>query len=185
MSHSESLVIVSLMSGNGFTGVETHFREIAAAAQRHGIHSAVVSPGFASRWQQRAWHLPTRVVGLFSKEQSYRLFRALARRRVRKKLSRQLKARRGPVTLYAQDPLSAEICLAFRDAPETRVVCVTHFNVSEAHELDTLGLLASGGRLHRELDRTEARALGAADTVIFVSSDQKRRVLERLPHLSD
>lgn len=180
MDAQEHLVIVSLMSGNGFTGVETHFREIAAAAQSRGIQSTLVSPAFDARWRQRLWHLPVRLVGLISKEEAYRLFRRMARHRVRKKLARILNATRGAVTLYAQDPLSAEICLGVRDTPGRRVVCVTHFNISEAHELETLGMLKKGGTLRRELEQTEASSLGRVDSLIFVSRDQKRRVMERL-----
>lgn len=85
------------------------------------------------------------------------------------------------VTIYAQDPLSANAALHAKADLNCRVVAVVHFNVSEAQEAVVKGETAEGGVLWRSLMKTESTVLPQLNHLIFVSEFMRRVVVDRIP----
>lgn len=180
------ILVVSLLSEQGFCGVQTHARAVSGYARKQGYEVRWVEPYQVSRW---IWAGPSRVTRLLKRldletaqlwHRTY-TFQFL-RARLRKSL-RQLNGR--PVVIYAQDPMSARAALAMRhEGFDFRLVGVLHFNISEAFEHQLNGLTREGGTLWRKLMRIEQQVLPQLDKVIFVSDYMRRIVLARNPALT-
>lgn len=179
------LVVVSQLTGHGPTGVETHFKQILALADEQGVETGLITPhgGFSVR--KKFTGAVTRMLRQTHPEYAVIWYRWAHRRRLRQRLKTMLKAYSGrPVTLYAQDPLTAQAALDVRRGRDCRVVAVVHFNVSEAGEMAERGLTTQGGSLWRELMRTEREALPRVDRIVFVSDFMRRVVNERVPEIA-
>lgn len=184
----KDLIIISLLDGKGPTGVEAHFNQLIHEARAFGIHGAFISPYPSGRIWTKAARLLARAIGLFNKEHAQILGRRIDSGVIASKLETALSARTkqdGPVTLYAQDPLSAKTALKIRKNHACRVVAVIHYNVSEASELFMRGEAKVGGPLWRFVMENESKTLPQVDQIIFVSEFMRKVVFDRLPHLSD
>lgn len=175
------LVVVSLLDGKGPTGVETHFNQVLDAARAAGIDGVLVSAYPAQRlWATLARRLLP-LVRLVSAEHAEILSLRINGAILFAKLAILLTHASGPVTLYAQDPLSACIALKLKRAHQCRVVTVVHYNLSQSDELLTQGVAARGGPLWRFIDAAEAQALARVDHIIFVSAFMQREIARRMP----
>lgn len=180
------LVVVSLLDGKGPTGVETHFNQVLDAARAAGIDGVLVSAYPAQRlWAALARRLLP-LVRLVSLERAEILSLRINSAILFAKLAVLLTHVSGPVTLYAQDPLSACIALKLKRkrARHCRVVTVVHYNLSQSEELLTQGVAARGGPLWRFIGAAEAQALARVDYIIFVSAFMQREIARRMPATS-
>ncbi|MGJ7918458.1 glycosyltransferase family 4 protein [Massilia sp. LXY-6] len=184
MNHA--LRIVSLLDGNGPTGVEKHFNEILAQARAYDIDAELVSPhprrGIWSKCANQARRLMARV----SKEHAAVFGAWIESKVIESMLMKTLpncSTRGRAITLYAQDPLSAKAALKVKARHECRVVIVIHYNVSIAEELLMKGEATINGPLWRLAVRTEQSTLPYVDQIIFVSDFMRQVALDRLPGL--
>lgn len=180
MSQRRKLIVTTLMSPQGETGVQTHFNAIIKAATRQGLDVQLVHP-YADhlRIVRKVMTIPVRLLTLFNKELSVIVNRWahywLLKFQLKRILDQDLEA-----VVYAQDPLSCRAALANK-TPRQPVVCVAHFNISEVYEVQTKGLSQEGGSLCRHLQQNESEILPKADKIIFVSACMRAEVNDRLP----
>lgn len=180
------ILVVSLLSEQGFCGVQTHARAVSGYARKQGYEVRWVEPYQVSRW---IWVGPSRVTRLLKRldlETAQLWHRTYTFQFLRAHLRKNLRELNGrPVVIYAQDPMSARAALAMRqEGFDFRLVAVLHFNISEAFEHQLNGLTREGGTLWRKLMRIEQEVLPQLDKVIFVSDYMRRIVLARNPALS-
>lgn len=176
----QRLIVISLLDGNGATGVETHFNLLLRAARERGIEAQLVSPYPCGQLWVRALRRLARIARPLHPELAELWMRRVNRALLERKL-RALLAAGAPATLYAQDPLSAQAALRARSRRWARVAAVVHYNVAEADELELQGQARRGGALWRSVAAAERAALPAVDRLIFVSDFMRATVLERLP----
>ena len=181
----KTLIIASLLPGNGVTGVETHIRSIVRAATEAGIDTRLVTPYSSSWLVQKVCNRIVNCLRLADEELAHILLRRIHRRRLRRFLRRTVvNVCEDDVTIYAQDPLSAEIAVEIGETFSCRVTAVAHFNESEAEEFVNRDVTRPGARLWRELMETENSALPRVDTLVFVSRYMRDVVQSRVPNLS-
>lgn len=180
-SSKKLLVVVSLMPGNGATGVETHFNLIIEHAAKSGMQVQLVTP-HNTNWLLRKF--PNGIGRLLKKlnvEYAMLWEKMIATQRLRSELKRLIaKHSANEIIFYAQCPTSAAAALAVKKVSPCRVVAVCHFYVSEANELVTKNLAVEGGRLWQEAVRIERETLPAVDQLIFVSKFMSDIVNKRL-----
>ena len=175
------LVVVSLLDGKGPTGVETHFNQLIAEAQAAAIDCVLVSAYPSHRlWAKLARQLLP-VIRLAGKEYAEIFSLWINSRILFAKLAALLAGESGPVTLYAQDPLSARVALKFNCLRRCRVVTVIHYNISQSDELLTKGEAQAGGPLLRFIAAAETTSLPHVDRLIFVSRFMQNEIVRRLP----
>lgn len=175
------LVVVSLLDGKGPTGVETHFNQVLDAARAAAIDGILVSAYPAQRWWATLARKLLPLVRLVNAEHAEIMSLRINSAILSAKLAALLGSTSGPVTLYAQDPLSACIALNANRAQRCRVVIVIHYNTSQSDELLIQGAAARGGPLCRFIDAAEARALARVDHIIFVSTFMQKEIARRMP----
>lgn len=178
------IVIVTLLGGDGPTGVEAHLHHIRQAALDRGATVYLVTPYTGGRWA-RAFYRPLKNARGERGRIWYRRLQAWTlRRQVRAILQRH---RHAIVTLYAQCPLSADAVLNARAAAhaEARAVATVHYNGSEADEVISRGWAQPDGPWSNHLRALERDTLPRLDGVAFVSDFMRRQVNARLPSLRD
>lgn len=183
----KDLIIISLLDGKGPTGVETHFNQLIREAQAYGINGDFISPYPSGRIWTKFARLLVRAAGQFSTETAEILGRWVDSKVIEGKLNAVLSSRphgSEPITLYAQDPLSARTALRVGKRHACRVVAVIHYNVSEADELLMKGQAKKDGPLWRFVMATERQTLPQVDQIIFVSEFMRKVVRERLPKIA-
>lgn len=176
------LIVASLLTGQGPTGVETHVNQLLAQARQRGIDARFVSAQANKDWRRKACGLVGRVLRRISPEVAVRYLRDADSNHLERQLRRLLAQLGGrKITLYAQDPLSARAVLRSRGPWSLRVVMTAHFNISEASEMAAKGLTCEGGPLWRHAMKTESEVLSRLDRLIFVSDFMRDCVLRRRP----
>jgi len=176
------IVIVTLLGGDGPTGVEAHLHHIRQAALDDGATVYLVTPYTGNRLA-RAFYRPLKNARGERGRIWYRWFQAWTlRRQVRAILERH---RHAIVTLYAQCPLAAHAVLNARADCHSgaRVVATVHYNGSEADEIVSRGWAQPDGPWSHHLRALERSTLPRLDAVAFVSDFMRRQVNERLPAL--
>lgn len=177
----QHLVVISLLDGKGPTGVEAHFNQLLDVARAAAIDGVLVS-AYPS---QRAWATLARklipAMRLFSKEYAEIFSLWINSKVIAAKLMAVLAQKHGPVTLYAQDPLSARVALQVRRRQRCRVVTVIHYNTSQSDELSAKGEAQAGGPLCRFIGAAETTSLPQVDEIIFVSRFMQEELARRLP----
>ena len=179
----QTVVIASLLSGAGSTGVETHIRSVIRAATAHGLNARLVTPYASTQLVQRLCNRLVNVWRPFAEEAAHLWLRKVHRRRLKRHLRIVVGDTEGAVTIYAQDPLSAEVALEVAPEFGCRVVAVAHFNVSEANEFVDKGITEPGAALWQELMATDATALPQVDRLIVVSRFMRESLFSRIPAL--
>ena len=178
------LVIVSLLDGQGPTGIETHFNQLIHEAKSQDIDGLLISPYPSKRIWTKFAYVARHLIQCVSKEQA-EIFACWVNSKVMEgKLTRALSSRANQgnaITLCAQDPLSARVALKVRRNQDCRVVAVIHYNVSVADELLIKGEAKLDGPMWRFLVRTEQQTLPDVDQLVFVSEFMRGVILKRLP----
>ena len=178
-------MIATLMAPTGDSGVQSHFNAISRCASREGIDASIISPYRSSNLaMRRLGNLVTRVLSRINREWAALWYRRLDRELLRRQLVKELRAldAKEEVVIYAQDPGSAKAAMeAVAAKPNTRVVMVVHYNVSEAYEQALVGNTIEGGALYRSLLRLEQEAVPRVDVLIFPSRFMRDHVRARVP----
>ncbi len=176
------LVIVTLLGGDGPTGVEAHLRQIRQTALENSVKVYLVTPYTGSRLA-RGFYRPLKNARSERGRIWYRRFQAgTLRRQVRTILARHPG---DAVTLYAQCPMAAKAVLNARQDRHSsaRAVATVHYNVSEADEIVSRGWARPDGPWSKHLEALERSTLPRLDSVAFVSDFMRRLVNDRLPSL--
>lgn len=180
------LIIATLLTGNGPTGVETHFNQLIAEARAAGLDARLVSAQHGKDLRRKVASILHRLLKRLSPEHALRFIREADARHLERKLTRSVASLAGrTVVVSAQDPLSARSALRVRQHRPMRVVMTAHFNVSEADEMLAKGLTSKGGPLWRHTMQIEKSTLRCLDHLIFVSEFMQARILERRPDLRE
>jgi glycosyltransferase involved in cell wall biosynthesis len=180
------LLIATLQPADEYCcGVQTHFRLIADQARREAIPVHVVTPYAAPRWSRRVTNVVRRIAHAFDVETSVIWQNATLAYHLSGRLREALSARQDePVTVYAQDTVSAAVALRLRRHRSAfRVVLVIHYNESEAKQFADNGQTRVGGPLWRLSMALERRVVPSVDKLIFVSDFMRKTLVARLPSL--
>lgn len=183
MSQHRKLIVVTLMTPQGETGVQTHFNAILNEAAKRGIETQLIHPYSANVIiARKSAGLVGKLLKILNKEWLILWTRWAHYFLVRYQLKQNLQHDEGEVVVYAQDLLSSRAALATKKA-QHRLVTVVHFNISEADEVLKKGLTVEDGRLYRHFQDNEAQTLPNVDKIIFVSKFMQQIVNDRLPLL--
>lgn len=181
---ADTLLVATLLTGTGPTGVETHFNQLISAAAQRGVDARLVSAQGANDWRRKVDAVVFRTMRRFDAERALRFVRRAAARQLGRKLRRELdRIGTHRVTICAQDSLSALSALQSRRSNDVRIVMTVHFNESEAQEMAVKGLTAEGRPLWADAMQTERCVMPRLDHIVFVSDFMRAHVLERHPDL--
>ena len=107
------LIVVSLLPGDGPTGVETHFNQIRAAVSARDIATELVMPHGGWALERKVSNVIARTLKHIDVETSILWTRWTSYHRLVRRLRRALgNGAPAATVLYAQDPLSAKAALA-------------------------------------------------------------------------
>ncbi len=184
MSQNRKLIIATLMTPQGETGVQTHFNAILNEASKRGIETQRITPYSAKVIiARKAAGVLAKLLRILNKEWLILWNRWTHYCLLKYLLKQNLRHQDGEVVIYAQDPLSCRAALLAVKNARHKVVTVVHFNISEADEVLKKGLSVENGRLYRQMQNNEAQILPKADKIIFVSRFMQTVVNDRLPSL--
>jgi glycosyltransferase involved in cell wall biosynthesis len=178
------LVVISLLDGRGPTGVESHFNQLIAEARAASIDCVLVSAYPSQRLWAKLARTMLPAIRLASKEHAEIFSLWINSRIIFGKLAVLLARETRPVTLYAQDPLSACVALKCNHLRRCRVVAVIHYNISQSDEMVSKGEAQVGSPLWRFLAAAEMTSLPHVDRIIFVSRFMQNEIARRLPATS-
>jgi glycosyltransferase involved in cell wall biosynthesis len=184
MERRMQLLIATLLPADGHAcGVQTHFKAIAEQARLQEMPVQVLSPYAANPWSRRVTNVVRRIAHAVDVETSVIWQNAALAYHLTGRLQEALRARHSePVTVYAQDTLSAAVALRLRSSRRAfRVVLVIHYNESEAKQFADNGQTRPGGPLWRLSMALEGRVLPKVDKLIFVSEFMRKTLEARLP----
>ncbi len=174
------VLVTTLLSGEGPTGVETHFKQILHDVNAHGGEARLINPYTGSRLR-RAFFRPLKNL---KNERAALLYRLCQARVLQRQVRALLAENPGrETTIYAQCPLSARAALAGRGTRAARALMVVHYNVSEADEIVNQGLGRPDGPWASTLAQVERDTLPRLDGVVFGSDFMRRSVNARVPSL--
>jgi glycosyltransferase involved in cell wall biosynthesis len=181
VSPSPRILITTVMSPTGTTGLQTHVQEVRDYFARAGRSVQIVTP------RSRADYLATPVFaarlaldrltpagGLVMYRSSHRVFLTNA-------LRHELKDGANTV-VYAQCPVSARAALDARRHRGQRVVMCVHYDGSQADEWFDKGTIAKGGPIFRSIRNLEDRTLGEVDGLVFVAESARRALTACIPN---
>jgi glycosyltransferase involved in cell wall biosynthesis len=176
--------ILTLMSGDGPTGVETHFNQLRTVLNAQGFETGLISPWVERTWMRRLPNPFLRRIHVVMPERVHHWGLVLDRRDLVGKLERLAAIHSNqPLVALAQDPNSALAALQVARRNPIKVVLTIHFSVSEAREMMDKGLIRPDGLMWRKTFATEETVLRGVDRVVFVSDFMRREVMERYPWL--
>ena len=182
MKQSPQLIVITLMTPQGTTGVQTHFNQILKTANSHGYQTSIVHPFDFNWFTRKIVGLITRILRPISPEWVVASWVRWSHYQfIKQKLRQTLSTIKAPVILYTQDPLSAKAALAARTDKSQRVATIIHFNISEASEYLMKGITKKNSYLYNHLVNTEKTTLPRVDKLFFVSHFMQSIVNERLP----
>jgi glycosyltransferase involved in cell wall biosynthesis len=180
MTDSARVVIATLMSRGGTTGLQTHVREVSEYLTRVTRPVVVVTPMsraavlaapvFATRIAVDRANAAAGVVWYRVSHEQF-LVHALRRAVVGG----------GAVVIYAQCPVSARAALTARTDASQRVVMAVHYDGSQADEWVDKGTIARGGRIYRWIRNLEQATIPRLDGIVFVSASARRSLTSCIP----
>jgi glycosyltransferase involved in cell wall biosynthesis len=174
------LLIATILSERGTTGVQTHFREVRRSLDRLDAPSDLVTP---FSWS-RAVTVP--VFGLryvlerCSTSASVRWYRRWHEVLLHSALRRRL-AGLDACVVYAQCPLSARAALRARLGPHQRVVMAVHFRTSQSDEWADKGKIPRDGAAFHSIRQLERQVIPQLDGLVYVSRWGRNALIEWLP----
>ena len=171
--------------GDGPTGVEKHIKSIINIASIYNIETTIVTPKDANYFVRKIPNLMYRIIKLFNKEIAYFFGNFIDGTRIKKNLRTIISANiNREIIYYAQSSMCANMALQVR-LKDQKVVIVSHFNLSEAHEVKEKGVTKKESWLWKHLMSIEKIGYKGADTIIFVSNFMSQVVNERLPDIKE
>jgi glycosyltransferase involved in cell wall biosynthesis len=177
-SKAARVVIATVNTPKGETGVHTHTEALHSGLLAAGIDCSVVSPFSRGPMWIPVFALKRLFVSPINKTWATRYYRFWHLVGLRQVLTRELAQEPADVVI-AQCPLSARAALDARDKLRAnfRVAMVVHFNYSEATEYRDRGELKDEKAYQAVLD-LETNAVQGVDQMIYVSGWAKN-VIER------
>ena len=175
------VLIATLLSERGPTGVQTHICAVKQHLLARGIGVSVATPFLGPKWILYPVFAPRRLLDAVNAEAGVWWYRHWHYILLKLVLRTTLRAC-GPVVIYAQCPLSARAALETRvDAVNQHVIMAVHFNISHAEEWATERKISRGGRLYREIKSLEQDVLGRLDGLLYVSRFMRATIEQNVP----
>jgi glycosyltransferase involved in cell wall biosynthesis len=177
------LVIASMMTEEGDTGVQTHVRELLKFLDRSDTPVTVLTPfSWGGPLVYPVFGLRRLLRGPLTNSASVAWYRHWHEVFLRGALSRHL-AQAGDCVVYAQGPLEARAALRARRGPHQRVVMAVHFKTSQADEWAATQNtpIKRGGVLFRSIRRVERTTIPQVDGLLCVSEWARKALLGWLP----
>lgn len=176
-------MLASMMRREGKTGLQTHSRMFISFLESHQRPCALVTPYDAPLWQvypvfgmRKLIEPISSSAGVWWHDRWHAHFLEAA---LRNRLCRSQAC-----VVYAQCPPSARAALKARQSPAQRVVMAVHFNLSQADEWVSKGMILRGGRLYKAIVDREQKVLLQLDGLVFVSEFMRRELLLRHPGIA-
>lgn len=176
------IVIATLLTAEGPTGVQSHFNELRHHLLEIGRPTELVTPFDAPRAVVYPTFALRRIIDLISPSASVWWYRHWHEVFLRWALRRRL-AESPRSVVYAQCPLSARAALESRQGTSQPVVMVVHFNGSQADEWCEKGKLKTDGAIANSIRSVEHRVLPSLDGIVYVSRYMKDKLEMRIPSL--
>lgn len=174
------IVIATIMRPTGETGVQTHFNCFGDYLCAQQINHQLVTPFSYYKVFVYPIFAVRKVLNKLSSELSVWWYRYWHAYFLQQALKQHLKSGDDCV-IYAQCPLSAGAALSARTSEKQRVVMVAHFNVSQADEWVSKGLIVKNSRLYRSIQCFETDVLSRLDGLVFVSRFMQQELIKRIP----
>ena len=181
MTDATRVIVATLMSRAGTTGLQTHVREVSEYFTRASRPVMVVTPMsratvlavpvFGARLAVEKANAAAGVVWYRVSHQQF-LYHALRRAVARGD---------GDVVIYAQCPVSARAALDARTDASQRVVMAVHYDGSQADEWAEKGAIANDGRIFRWIRNLEESTIPELDGLVFVSASARRSLSACIP----
>jgi glycosyltransferase involved in cell wall biosynthesis len=176
------IIIVTLLSERGKTGVQAHFSALRTWLQEKGELVSVVTPFQSYRVVAYPLFAIRRLIDQFSGSSSVWWYRYWHYLFLKISIFRLLKVQSSAV-IYAQCPVSAKAALEVRVSKQHRVVMIAHFNVSQADEWAEKGKIRPGGWMFRKIRKLEDEILPQLDGIVYVSQFIKKNLEDRIAGL--
>ena len=177
------ILLASMMRREGKTGLQTYSRMVISFLESQQIPCALITPYDAPLWQVYPVFGMRKLIepinssaGVWWHDHWHAHFLEAA---LRKRLCHSQSC---PV--YAQCPPSADAALNARHLPTQRIVMAVHFNLSQADEWVSKGMIPQDGRLYRAIVNREQEVLLQLDGLVFVSEFMHRELLLRHPGIA-
>lgn len=179
------LIIATMLSGNGITGVETHIRQLRQFLAESGVASTLVTP---FSWG-RALTYPvfgvrplllercSRPAGLAWYLYWHEVF-------LRQALGRCL-AKAGPCVVDTQDPSAARAALRARRGPHQRVILTVHFSGSNADLWVDKQQITRDGAVFRAMRKLDREVIPHVDGLVYVSRWARDALVDWLPEAAE
>lgn len=179
----QAIIVASVTSQKGETGMHTHIREVMLALNGMNRRTETVTPYDAPAWQVYPLFSPRKLLDLVSSEASVRWYCHWHERMLHKALGPLLQ-KQSAALVYAQCPLSARAALTARRNSSQVIIMAVHFNLSEAEEWVEKGMIARGGTAERAMLALDRDVLPRLDGLIFVSEYMRAQLLARIPQIA-
>jgi glycosyltransferase involved in cell wall biosynthesis len=184
----KEVIILSLLSEKGYTGVQEHFSVFSCYMKKNNIPYKIITPhtnGF-SIFERLKFRFFIHIIRPFSKEKEIILGRELLANILFKKLALYIDGNSDDreFYVYAQDPSSAVVANDVKCKSKfTKIKALTsnfHFNVSEIYEYVLSTGVKEGGALNCYLTKNEELALKVVDRIIFPSKYTQKHIENRI-----
>lgn len=174
------VVIASILREEGYTGVQTHVRQLRRYLADGGTAAMLVTP-FSWGHTLRPPVFGMRfALSRFSGSADVAWYRHWHEVFLQNALRRSL-GELGPCVIYAQCPLAARAALRARSGPDQRVVMAVHFRISQADEWADKHVIERDGAVFRAIRQVEREVIPQVDGLMYVSGWAKDALLSWFP----
>jgi glycosyltransferase involved in cell wall biosynthesis len=177
---SPRIVVTTVMSPTGVTGLQTHVQEVRCYFERAKRSVTVVTPMSRTPVIVAPLFLVGRVINQLNRAAGVAFYRWSHRRFLTRALRRELRRNKDSV-VYAQCPLSARAALDARSDAGQRVVMAIHYDGSQAAEWSDRGVIAQNGPVSDSILRLERSTIPKLDGLVFVSESARRALTTFVP----
>ena len=177
------IIIATLLSKGGQTGVQTHFNAFKNFLSERGHKVCLITPFSYSKLLVFPVFGLRRLIDRFSGPMSVWWYRYWHYFFLKLALKKNLR-NDNPLIIYAQCPLSAKAAIEARSTANHKIIMVVHFNISQADEWAEKGKIKIGGLLYSQIKQIEQSVLPKLDGIVYVSQFMKRALLAACPEIA-
>ncbi len=177
---STRVVITTVMSPTGTTGLQTHVQEVRDYLEHAGRSVQIVTPRSRADYLAAPVFAARYALDRLTPAGGLVMYRATHRAFLTNALRHELKDG-GDTVVYAQCPVSARAALDARSHRGQRVVMCVHYDGSQADEWFDKGTIKKNGRIFRSIRSFEERTLGEVDGLVFVAESAHRALTACIP----
>lgn len=178
---SVPLIIATMLSGNGITGVETHIRQLRQYLEGCGAASTLVTPfSWGRALTYPVFGVRPLVLERCSRPAGLAWYLYWHEVFLRQALGRCL-AETGACVVDTQDPSAARAALRARRGPHQRVVLTVHFSVSNADLWVDKKQIKRDGVVFRAMRRLDREVIPQVDGLVYVSRWARDALVDWLP----